>query len=243
MVTAKEVIIDYHLLDFVFLGLLCLIWGFLQNANPNRFFVPKRDPRCSYPHYDSGLSEAKNLVVVVALPIILYTIMYVILKVEGVLQGMIPFDYLSVVIGHCGCVIIGNILANVLKLQIGRPRPDFFAVLGLNANSETPIPDDMSVKNYIECFKSFPSGHTVSASAGAMFLVLFLQHAIESDQFTVYFLKVLPFAYTFYIGGMRITEHRHHFEDVLGGLIIGLLFPIVFFAGQQRVLFPQAVKP
>jgi membrane-associated phospholipid phosphatase len=76
-----------------------------------------------------------------------------------------------------------------------------------------------------------------------MYFVLFLQHAIISDQFTVYFLKTLPFCYTFYIGAMRITEHRHHFEDVLAGMIIGFLFPVVFFLGQNARLFPPAVRP
>jgi hypothetical protein len=42
---------------------------------------------------------------------------------------------------------------------------------------------------------------------------------------------------------MRITEHRHHFEDVFAGMIIGFLFPIVLFFGQGARLFPTAVRP
>jgi hypothetical protein len=43
---------------------------------------------------------------------------------------------------------------------------------------------------------------------------------------------------TRYIGGKRATEHRHHFEDFLAGMIIGFLFHIVFF-GQGDCLFPR----
>jgi membrane-associated phospholipid phosphatase len=145
--------------------------------------------------------------------------------------------------GHIGCILSGNVLSNILKLNIGRPRPDFFAVLGTGANSETPMPDEMAVKTYFECFKSFPSGHTVTASCGAMFLALFLQKVLVLSQFSIFFLKMLPFSYAFYIAGMRVTEHRHHFEDILMGMIIGFLFPICFFMGEQNMMFPDVVKP
>jgi phosphatidate phosphatase len=243
MVTAKEVFIDFHLLDFIFLVGLALVWMLLQNANPNHLYVPKRDPRCSYPHYDSGIREFTNLTFMLAVPSIVYFILYLILKIVGVMNGMVPFDFLYVIVGHFGCILMANILSNIIKLQVGRPRPDFFDVLGPNANCETPQPEELSPKEYIECFKSFPSGHTVTASAGVMFFVLFLQHAIASDQLTVFFLKVVPFCWTFYVGAMRITEHRHHIEDVLAGMIIGFLFPIVFFHGQESRLFPPEVKP
>lgn len=165
------------------------------------------------------------------------------MKTKGIMDGLIPFDFILVLVGHSGCIIVANILSNIIKLQVGRPRPDFFAVLGIQANSETAMPDDMPVKNYIECFKSFPSGHTTSASCGTLFLVLFLQHGINSNQFTVFFLKLLPLLYAFYIGAMRITEHRHHIEDVLAGMIIGFIIPGCFFAGQHDRIFLSAPKP
>jgi phosphatidate phosphatase len=243
MPSAKEVFIDYHLLDFLFLIGLALIWGLLQNANPNHLFVPKRDSRCSYPHYDSGIKEFTNLTLMLVIPGIVYSILYGILKTKGLLSGMIPFDFLYVVVGHVGCILMANILSNVIKLQVGRPRPDFFDVLGPNANCETPQPEDMTQKQYIECFKSFPSGHTVTASSGCMFFMLFLQYAVVSDQVTVFFLKVVPICWPFYVGAMRITEHRHHIEDVLAGMIIGFVFPLLFFQGQAARLFPPEVKP
>jgi phosphatidate phosphatase len=179
----------------------------------------------------------------ILLPGIIYIILYSILKTIGVMNGLIPFDFLYVVVGHIGCIFMANILSNIIKLQVGRPRPDFFDVLGINANCETPQPEELSHKDYIECFKSFPSGHTVTASSGVMFLVLFLQYEVVSDQITVFFLKMLPFCWTFYVAAMRVTEHRHHIDDVLAGMIIGFLFPIVFFQGQKERLFPPETKP
>lgn len=243
MVSAKEVFFDYHLLDFIVLLILCFFWQLLQNANPNHMFVPKCDSRFSYPHYDSGIKEFTNLLIVIAIPYIAYTILYVILKTKGIMNGLIPFDYLFVLIGHAGCIILGNILGNILKLQIGRPRPDFFDVLGIDANSETQKPEHLSIKEYLECFKSFPSGHTISASCGVLFFIIFISKAVVTDQFWIYFLKMCPILYTFYIASMRITEHRHHFEDVIAGLIIGFLFPIAFFAGASQHIFIDKVMP
>lgn len=243
MVSAKEVFVDYHLIDFIIVIILCIFWYLLQNANPNRLYVPKRDPRCSYPHYDTGMKEATNLIIVIAIPYVVYTILYVILKTKGIMNGLIPFDYLFVLIGHFGCLVLGNILGNILKLQVGRPRPDFFDVLGINANSETQQPEHLTNKQYVECFKSFPSGHTISASCGVLFFIIFISKCVITDQFWIFFLKMCPILYTFYIASMRITEHRHHFEDVLAGLVIGFLFPITFFFAASDHVFIAKVKP
>jgi membrane-associated phospholipid phosphatase len=88
------------------------------------------------------------------------------------MSGLVPIDFLHVVIGHVSCILMGNILSNILKLQIGRPRPDFFDVLGNSAGSQTLMPEDMTRKTYIECFNSFPSGDPVTASSGTMYRVV-----------------------------------------------------------------------
>lgn len=243
MVKGEEIVFDYHVLDIVIIILLCLVWGLLNRMNPKRMHVPKRDSRLMYPHYDSGITEAMNLVVVIGLPVIVYIIMFAILKTKGTLYAMVPFDFIAIVVGHVGCIILANILANVIKLQVGRPRPDFFSVLGLNATSETQIPDSMSYKTYYECFKSFPSGHSASASCGGFFFLLFLQKAIKTNQFSIYMLKMLPIGYTFYVACTRIIQYRHHFEDVLGGLMIGFIFPSLYFYGQQEVIFTSKPFP
>ena len=243
MVSAKDVFLDYHLTDIISLIILLLVWHLLQKANPNRLYIPKNDPRCSYPHYNSGITENANLLICVIVPFIGYSILYAILKTKETFDIILPFDYIYLLVGHAGCIVISNIVSNFLKLQVGRPRPDFYSLMGQEANADSLMPDGMSTNRYRECFKSFPSGHTTTASCGMVFTSLFFRKVLKTNQFWAFFLMACPLLYAFYIAAGRVIEYRHHFEDVLCGLLIGLIFPVLFLANTESTLFTQFVKP
>ena len=243
MVTAKEIFIDYHLLDFVILIILMIVWAFMNNVTPKRLFVPKKDPRCNYPHYNSGITETQNLIVVIGVPLAIYTLLYILLKLKENLEYLKNFDFLLVIIGHIGSVVISNIIANIVKLQVGRPRPDFFTVLGNGATSETICPEEFDKKTFDEEFKSFPSGHSASAMSGTLFLILFLSKVIKSKQFWVKFLILSLFIYPYIVGCTRITQYRHHPDDVIMGLFIGSTLPVVYFLTCSDDIYCSEVFP
>ena len=234
-VTLKEVFIDYHLLDFIVLLILAFLWGWLNRVNPRRLFVPQRDSRCSYPHYNSGISEFSNLIIVTVLPLFVYFLLYILMKCNVYLEYLKPFDLLLVIIGHLGTLCMANIVANVLKIQVGRPRPDFFSVLGTNATSEAMCPKEVPKKDFNEEFKSFPSGHSASAMCGTLFFILFLNTVIKSNQFWEKTLVFSLLIYPVIIGSTRITQHRHHPDDVIMGLFIGFIFPVLYYIGLDDI--------
>ena len=243
MLSLKSVFVDYHVVDMLVLVLLAIIWGYLSKVNPNRLFIPKRDPRCTYPHYDSGITELANLCVVIIVPFSIYILIYISFKLNFNTNYIIPFDILGLFCAHLGSIFLTNILVNCVKLQVGRPRPDFFSVLGPNATSEINCPEDLSLKQFHEEFKSFPSGHSASAMCGSLFFVLFLNKAITSNQQWVFILLNLPLIYPIIIGCTRITEHRHHTDDVVMGLFLGTILPISFYLTRIQNVFTTTVKP
>ena len=243
MISAKELFIDYHLLDFFILIILMVVWAYMNRVTPKRLFIPKKDPRFNYPHYNSGITETQNLIVVLAVPLVIYTLLYILLKVGVNLKYLKNFDFLLVIIGHVGSIVVSNIFANILKLQVGRPRPDFFTVLGSDATSEIICPDDFDKKAFNEEFKSFPSGHSASAMSGTLFLILFLSKAIRSKQFWVKFLILLLFIYPYMVGSTRITQYRHHPDDVIMGLFVGSTLPVVYFLTCSDDIFCSKVFP
>ena len=242
MVSAFDVFFQYHLFDFLILIILGLIWLYTTKLNPNHLYVSKGDHRLSYPHYNAGITETQNLIVVIAIPYIVYLVFYLILKYHDPIDYLVPFDFLIIIVGHVGCIFSGNILANCIKIQVGRPRPDYFAVLGQDSGADTLKPDDVPEKEYREEYKSFPSGHSCSAMSGSLYLTLFLNKEIKSQQLWVFILIILPLFYAFYVACTRIIQHRHHIEDVICGLFIGFLFPLLFFSG-ARNLFIEHIFP
>ena len=234
MVSAGFVFFDCHLLDILVLIIIGIGWFYTQNLNPNRLFVPKHDPRCSYPHYDSGIKERDNLLICISVPYVFYLIIYFIGKYSST-SIIFPFDLIQVLVGHIGSIFISNLLANCIKIQVGRPRPDFFAMLGDDFGAEDQQPSCLSRKAFNEQFKSFPSGHSTTAASGCLFFSIFLAKSIKTNQMSIFMLKSIPIIYMFYIGCTRITEHRHHFEDVLCGFLIGIIFPPLYFYGMHSI--------
>lgn len=243
MVSAKEVFIDYYLIDFIILIILIVVWTYLNRINPKHLYIPKGDSRNSYPHYNSGITETQNLLYVVGIPYGIYILIYILFKAKCKINYFREFDFLLTILLHMASITISNIIANIIKIQVGRPRPDFFAVLGENATAESMCPEEMTRKTFNEEFKSFPSGHSATAMSGSLFLILFLMNGITVHNLWIKILILCLFLYPFIIGCTRITEHRHHTDDVIMGFFIGAIFPIIFFISDKDVIFRNIIFP
>lgn len=77
---------------------------------------------------------------------------------------------------------------------------------------------------------SFPSGHSTIAFASAIFCVLYIQARItwRGSKLMKHFLQMLFIAGAAYTGFSRISDHKHHWSDVLGGSLLGIVIAFVF---------------
>jgi len=229
---------DLHIGDLVFLLIIGIFWLWMANLTPNESFIPENDPMCQYPYKNMGLRGSTNLAICSGIPISLYVLLYIISKNNPSYSYILPFDLIEAIVFHLGSIFFAGIINHYLKLKVGRPRPDFYEFTQKIKDSH--IRKEEMIK---ESFKSFPSGHSCTASSSCCFLSIFLCKIINVSSYLGVALKLTPMFYSIYIGCMRITEHRHHIDDVLAGLFIGILVSVLMIFGGYRSIFTQSLKP
>ncbi|KPU75513.1 uncharacterized protein Dana_GF11605, isoform B [Drosophila ananassae] len=152
---------------------------------------------------------------------------------------------------------------SLLKITVGRPRPDYFyrcfpdGVMVLNNHTEmgwdasildfncTGIPSEIN-----EGRKSFPSGHSSFAFASFGFIAYYVGaklHAFDArgrGHTWRLCLSVIPLMIALMVAVSRTCDYHHHWQDVTFGGIIGLFAGYVSYRQYYPSIFgPDAGKP
>lgn len=153
------------------------------------------------------------------------------------------------VLGVFVAVTLAGTVTDILKVWIGRPRPDFLARCG--AAVGTPFDEYVTAEVctaplgtgvLADGMKSTPSGHLALSFAAFGYLSAWLvaQFGLARAERPVhwYFVAGLPLLVASYIALSRTQDYRHHFVDIgLGGLIGG-----VIANGAYRKYFPGVAE-
>lgn len=141
--------------------------------------------------------------------------------------------------------LLGFVLANaltvtvttILKVTVGRPRPDVIDRCQPRAGAANGVPYGLVTdlictvpttnKTLRDGFRSFPSGHASTAFAGLTYLSLYLAgklhlfdrrgHAVSA------WLCGIPLMAAALIAVSRTMDYRHHATDVIAGALLGLV--------------------
>lgn len=124
-------------------------------------------------------------------------------------------------------VLVNLLIVQTLKLIVGSPRPHFF---------DTCAPKEASTcqgTEYISSYtctkahwlsqsdKSFPSGHTSLAVHTGIFLAYYLYRRTSAPTpKSIVSVQVVCVSIAVLCGVSRMTDHRHHWWDVLAGALI-----------------------
>ena len=153
-----------------------------------------------------------------------------------------------------GSMFTVGTLTQLLKIQVGRPRPDLFDRCWPGVLSQLPnrLPKSLklpiSADNLLcsensstmaSAFKSFPSGHSSYSMAACVFLSLYIYRKFAaagneqkktrvSDSLGLC-LSLIPIFVSVHVGLTRITDHRHHPTDVVCGWALGGFVSFLFF--------------
>ncbi|KAF9036663.1 phosphatidic acid phosphatase type 2/haloperoxidase [Panaeolus papilionaceus] len=134
-------------------------------------------------------------------------------------------------------------ITQLVKITVGRPRPDVISRCIPKAGSEDP---PLGLSNSTICtqtnhailldgFRSFFSGHSSLSFAGMGFLAFYLAgklHLFDRRGHTgKAWLALAPFMVALLVAISRTMDYRHHWQDVLVGSIVGTV--LAFFGYHQ----------
>ena len=221
------------IIDFVVIGLLALPYFIFERIPPAERLIWRDDRSIMYPMSPSDMIPNW------ALPIFALVIPLIILIACLGVQRFRNRRLLVVFVGLALSLMVTVQVTTLVKAIVGRPRPDF-----LDRCKPDPRIVDRIVCQGItavvnEGRKSFPSGHASSSFAGLGYVGFFLagQLSIYDGRGQAYRLLIalLPFLVAAYVGLTRIVDYRHHWQDVLGGAILGTVVAYLSY----RVYFPS----
>ncbi|KAH7924588.1 PAP2-domain-containing protein [Leucogyrophana mollusca] len=161
------------------------------------------------------------------------------------------WDYHVSVLGLILGLVITGAITQFTKITVGRPRPDLLSRCMPIPGSEDPtyglstdaICTQTNNAIMIDGWRSFPSGHSSLSFAGLGFLSFYLAgklHLFDTrgHHFKAW-LSITPLFGATLVAISRTMDYRHHWQDVIGGSILGLV--VSFFAYRQY--FPSLASP
>ncbi|XP_029940189.1 phospholipid phosphatase 1 isoform X1 [Salarias fasciatus] len=240
-------------LPFVLLDLVCLVLGGLPLAafNLGKIRPYQRGFFCSddsirYPFHHSTVTSTVLYTVGFSLPISCMIFGECLLVYLNRLKSKSSFgSYVACVYKAVGTFLFGaamsQSLTDIAKYSIGRLRPHFLHVCQpdwskINCSAGAYIEDftcqgDQRMSN--EGRLSFYSGHSSFSMYCMLFLALYLQARLRAEwarllRPTLQFFLIAASVYT---GLSRVSDYKHHWSDVLTGLLQGALMAllVVFF--------------
>ncbi|ODN82821.1 hypothetical protein L202_01088 [Cryptococcus amylolentus CBS 6039] len=158
------------------------------------------------------------------------------------------WDTHNAVVGVLMSYTMAGVVTQIIKMSVGRPRPDLIArCLPIAGATDSPVfglstvdictNTDLFILN--DGFKSFPSGHSSLSFAGLGFLSLYLAGKMHlwdiRGHRTRAWAALSPLLGGAMVAISRTADNRHHWQDVLIGSLLGLFVAWVSY----RTYYPR----
>ncbi|XP_052015622.1 phospholipid phosphatase 1 isoform X2 [Apodemus sylvaticus] len=240
---------DKTRLPYVVLDVVCVLLASMPMAivNLGQIYPFQRgffctDSSVKYPYHDSTVTTSILVILGLGLPIFSIIIGETLSVYFNVLHSnsFVSNHYIATIYKAIGAFLFGaaasQSLTDIAKYSIGRLRPHFLAVC--NPDWSKINCSDGYIENFIcqgngdkvrEGRLSFYSGHSSFSMYSMLFMALYLQARMKGDWARL-LRPTLQFgliALSIYVGLSRVSDYKHHWSDVLVGLIQGAAVAIL----------------
>ncbi|KAI8967606.1 phosphatidic acid phosphatase type 2/haloperoxidase [Mycotypha africana] len=233
----KRLIISYGK-DWVLVIIMIIIFFAIDSVDPHHREFSIHDEALM--HYYT----VNETVPVWALVMIAIVAPIVIIAIVALAVRRSFLDFHSALLGLALSLSLTIMITDVIKVTVGRPRPDMLDRCQPPPNIENPplhllnytiCTEDHTTYKFRDGFKSFPSGHSSFSFAGMGYLSFYLagkMHLFDEGGHTYKgFVFSFPFLAALLVAISRLHDYRHHWTDVFAGAIIGTVF--AYFAYRQ----------
>lgn len=222
----------------VVVDVLCVLLAGLPSIILTVMFSPYQrgiycdDESISYPYKRDTISHRAIAAVLITCSIAIITTGEAYLVYSKRLHSNSQFNqYLSALYKIVGTYLFGaavsTSLTDLAKFTIGRPRPNFLAVCAPKVCSGYMLQINCTgnPRNVTESRLSFYSGHSSFGMYCMLFLSLYVHARMQGKwtrlvRPTVQFFLVM---FAVYVAYTRVSDYKHHWSDVLVGLLQGAL--------------------
>ncbi|KAL6468730.1 hypothetical protein MHYP_G00222540 [Metynnis hypsauchen] len=227
---------------FVLIDVLCVIVASLPFVIMNIIYRPYQrgihcdDESIMYPLKSDTITHGLMAAVAISCTVIILSSGEAYLVYSKKLQSNSGFNqYLAALYKAVGTFVFGaavsQSLTDLAKFTIGRPRPNFLTVCApkICKGYVSKINCTGNLDDVTESRLSFYSGHSSFGMYCMLFLALYVQARLRAKwarllRPTIQFFLV---AFAVYVGYTRVSDYKHHWSDVLVGLLQGALVAIL----------------
>ncbi|XP_029516388.1 phospholipid phosphatase 2-like [Oncorhynchus nerka] len=226
----------------ILVDVFCVVIAALPSAVLTLMFSPYQrgiycdDESIRYPYRRDTISHRAMAAVTIPSSIVIITTGEAYLVYSKRLHSNSNFNqYMSALYKVVGTFLFGaavsQSLTDLAKFTIGRPRPNFLSVCNPTVCSGYMLQLNCTgnPRNVTESRLSFYSGHSAFGMYSMLFLALYVQARMQGKwtrlvRPTVQFFLV---AFALYVGYTRVSDYKHHWSDVLVGLLQGTLIAVL----------------